>query len=214
MFLQSAWHMSIMIFPEAAMRPISLVIAVLVICRSALGQEDRKPLTPAEAAKKIDQQVTLEMAVKSSGGGRNRYLNSMPDYSAASNFTIFIPQAAMGKFAQAKIENPDEHFYGKTIQVTGTVTLARDKPQIAVTEPGQIKIVDSKSGPPVLKKTHPYKRVGKLSIKADSYRFDERSVRPVVVWIHGGALINGHRERGPSWRGGAAAGHGHAPPLD
>jgi acetyl esterase/lipase len=192
------------------MRPIGLMIAGLVMSHSVAAQDVNRPLTPAEAAKKIDQQVTVEMEVKSSGGGRNRYLNSMPDYSAASNFTIFIPQAAMGKFAQAKIENPDEHFYGKTIQVTGTVTLAREKPQIAVTEPGQIKIIESKSGPPVLKKTHTYKRVGELSIKADSYRFDDRPVRPVVVWIHGGALINGHRESVPSWLTEACRTNGHA----
>lgn len=42
-------------------------------------------------------------------------------------------------------------------------------------------------------KTFTYKTVGKLAIKADVYRTDDDVVRPVVVWIHGGALINGHR---------------------
>lgn len=41
--------------------------------------------------------------------------------------------------------------------------------------------------------THTYKRVGKLEIKADVFRADDKVQRPVVVWIHGGALINGHR---------------------
>jgi len=41
--------------------------------------------------------------------------------------------------------------------------------------------------------TYVYKTVGKLEIKADVYRPDDRVTRPVVVWIHGGALINGHR---------------------
>jgi acetyl esterase/lipase len=47
---------------------------------------------------------------------------------------------------------------------------------------------------------HPYKTVGDLEIKADVHRDnrDERQ-RPVVVWIHGGALINGHRESVPRW---------------
>jgi len=39
-----------------------------------------------------------------------------------------------------------------------------------------------------------YKKVGTLDIKADVHRADDDVVRPVVVWIHGGALINGHRE--------------------
>ena len=41
--------------------------------------------------------------------------------------------------------------------------------------------------------TFVYKTVGELEIKADVHRSDDELVRPVVVWIHGGALINGHR---------------------
>ena len=51
----------------------------------------------------------------------------------------------------------------------------------------------AKSAAPVKVTTHTYKRVGKLAIKADLHRVADASVRPVVVWIHGGALINGHR---------------------
>ena len=42
-------------------------------------------------------------------------------------------------------------------------------------------------------KTFTYKTVGKLAIKADLHRADDDKKRPVVVWIHGGALIMGHR---------------------
>ncbi len=48
--------------------------------------------------------------------------------------------------------------------------------------------------------THVYKRVGSLDIRADVYEPPPRdgepadALRPAVVWIHGGALINGHRE--------------------
>jgi acetyl esterase/lipase len=38
-----------------------------------------------------------------------------------------------------------------------------------------------------------YKTVGDLKIKADVYRSQDTQIRPVVVWIHGGALIGGHR---------------------
>jgi penicillin amidase len=47
--------------------------------------------------------------------------------------------------------------------------------------------------PPFAKKTHTFKTAGKLPIQADVYRHDDRVVRPVVVWIHGGALIMGSR---------------------
>ena len=43
--------------------------------------------------------------------------------------------------------------------------------------------------------TYTYKRVGGLAIQADVLRADDDVVRPVVVWIHGGALILGHREQ-------------------
>ncbi len=42
-------------------------------------------------------------------------------------------------------------------------------------------------------KTYVYKKVGDLEIKADVYQYADQKTRPVVVWIHGGALINGHR---------------------
>ena len=45
--------------------------------------------------------------------------------------------------------------------------------------------------------TYTYKTVGELPIKADVYRLSGDEVRPVIVWIHGGALISGSRN-GPS----------------
>ncbi len=44
------------------------------------------------------------------------------------------------------------------------------------------------------KATHVYKTAGGVAIKADVYRPDDDTLRPVLVWIHGGALIMGHRE--------------------
>jgi acetyl esterase/lipase len=42
-------------------------------------------------------------------------------------------------------------------------------------------------------KTYTYKTVGKVEIKADVYGASGEKARPVVLWIHGGALIMGHR---------------------
>jgi acetyl esterase/lipase len=41
--------------------------------------------------------------------------------------------------------------------------------------------------------TYTYKQVAGLQIKADVHRADDDVIRPVVVWIHGGALIMGNR---------------------
>jgi acetyl esterase/lipase len=62
---------------------------------------------------------------------------------------------------------------------------------------------------PVPKETYTYKRTGDLSIQADVYRTAGQDERPVVVFIHGGALINGHREWVPQWLVGAARGAGY-----
>ena len=82
------------------------------------------------------------MEVKSSGGRDNRYLNSEEDYKDAKNFTIFIAKDDVEKFKKAGIEKPEVHFKGKTIEVSGTVVLQKEKPQIQVKELDQIKIVE------------------------------------------------------------------------
>jgi pimeloyl-ACP methyl ester carboxylesterase len=46
---------------------------------------------------------------------------------------------------------------------------------------------------PVDKKTFTYKTVEQCEIKADVYANDADKTRPAVIWIHGGALIMGHR---------------------
>jgi len=48
------------------------------------------------------------------------------------------------------------------------------------------------------KTTHVYKTVGDVDIHADVYRPADDKIRPVVVWIHGGALIVGSREAAPA----------------
>jgi acetyl esterase/lipase len=51
--------------------------------------------------------------------------------------------------------------------------------------------------PPLPKQTVTFKTVGGLKVQADVYRADDKTARPVVVWIHGGALITGNRKSVP-----------------
>jgi len=53
---------------------------------------------------------------------------------------------------------------------------------------------DSPERPLVAKQTHVYKSVDGCEIRADVYSAAPGEDRPVVVWIHGGALIMGCRE--------------------
>ncbi len=49
------------------------------------------------------------------------------------------------------------------------------------------------AGEALVKRTYTYKTVGDVPVRADVYRPDDDKVRPVVVWLHGGALILGSR---------------------
>src|SRR5262249_39099980 len=51
--------------------------------------------------------------------------------------------------------------------------------------------------PALEKKTYTYKTVGDTKIEADVYRPNDATARPVLVWIHGGALIMGSRSGVP-----------------
>src|SRR3954470_16096145 len=53
------------------------------------------------------------------------------------------------------------------------------------------------NGPAFVKKTYTYKTADGVPVQADCYRPDDAKVRPVVVWIHGGALIVGGRNSVP-----------------
>ena len=124
---------------------LSAVLIVFAFAPLALPDDaPAKPLTPAEAAKKVDQKVTVEMEVKSTGGRSNRYLNSEADYKSADNFTVFIAKEKLPKFKDAKIDDPAEYYKGKTIRVSGTVTVSDDKPRIEVDGPDQIQVVEKK----------------------------------------------------------------------
>jgi acetyl esterase/lipase len=50
------------------------------------------------------------------------------------------------------------------------------------------------------KQTHTYKTVGDTAIQADVYTSQPLAPRPVLLWIHGGALINGSRSQLASFR--------------
>ncbi|MGH9675405.1 MAG: alpha/beta hydrolase [Bryobacteraceae bacterium] len=41
--------------------------------------------------------------------------------------------------------------------------------------------------------THTYRQVGDLALQADVFRAPGDEIRPAILWIHGGALIMGHR---------------------
>src|SRR6185436_15594775 len=106
------------------------------------------PLTPAEAFTKTDQKVTVQMEVIFTVGNTARYLNSDADFRADKNFAVFIPNIALAAFQKAGVEDPGKFYYGKTILVSGTVSVIQNRPQIRVENPAQIKIVNNPAAGP------------------------------------------------------------------
>ncbi len=96
-------------------------------------------LSPAEAAKKPGEKVTVQFTVASTGGTTNLYLNSDKDFRSKANFAVVLP--AKGR-PETWAKATGDTFKDKSIKVTGTVKLNRDNPQIEVTEEGQLEIVE------------------------------------------------------------------------
>ena len=123
------------------MRQLLFLLPLCLISNLVAFAAEVTPISPEEAAKKVNEKVVVEMDVKSTGGRENQYLNSEEDFKSAKNFTIFISKDDLEKFKKAGIESPATHFKGKLIQVTGMVVLDKEKPRIKVDEPDQIKVI-------------------------------------------------------------------------
>ena len=72
------------------------------------------------------------------------FLDSETDYKDEKNMAVVINEEGAARFKKAGIEEPAGHFKGKTIRVTGTVTLFNDRPRIVVSDPAQVTIVEKK----------------------------------------------------------------------
>ncbi|MCS7022959.1 MAG: alkaline phosphatase family protein [Gemmataceae bacterium] len=96
-------------------------------------------LTPQEAGKHVGQRVTVQFVVRSVGGKTNIYLNSTENFRSADNFAVVLtPKAQAGPWAKTTAET----FMNKIIRATGTVRLNRDSPQLEVTDPHDLQIVE------------------------------------------------------------------------
>ncbi len=96
-------------------------------------------LSPADAAKKPGEKVTVQFAVQSVGGKANLYLNSSKDFRAKDNFAVLLPtKAQTGPWAKAGADT----FVGKTIRATGTVAVNKQgSVQLEIAEEKALEIV-------------------------------------------------------------------------
>jgi DNA/RNA endonuclease YhcR with UshA esterase domain len=123
---------------------LALACSVVLLPR-LIAADEGKPIGPAEAAGKVNEQVTVEMEVKAATTrGSVCFLNSEEDFKSPKNFTLFIDKDALAKFKEAKIDDPSVHFKGKLVRVQGKVVLYQNRPEIKLGGPDDIKIVEKK----------------------------------------------------------------------
>jgi hypothetical protein len=125
----------------------SVALFCLALPLVAVDKED-KPLNPAEAIKMVDKQVTVQMVVRSSKNALTKrheiYLDSEEDFRDEKNLAVVVTEDGAAKFKDAGIDDPAEHFRGKTIRVTGTVIRKDDRPRIEIDDPKAIRVIEPK----------------------------------------------------------------------
>src|SRR4051812_31268574 len=99
------------------MRVRLLALAVLAGC---LVAAEPKPLGPAEARKKVGEEITVEMTVKAAKDRLEKrgkiYLDSEAGFKSEKNFAVVITRAGAASLKKAKVTNPAEHFGGNKIR--------------------------------------------------------------------------------------------------
>ena len=101
------------------------------------------PLSPLEAANRVNEQVTVEMLVRATKNCPHCsqiFLDSEEDHHDPNNLAVAVTETGAAGFKGARIDDPATHFKGKVIRVTGIVTLKDNRPQIEVDDPGQIEV--------------------------------------------------------------------------
>ena len=125
--------------------PLLFLAPFLVTGQSADDEKPPKVVTAPDAKSHIDERCTVEMTVRSSKNAaprREYYLDSEEDFHDEKNFAVVISYDHAELFQKAGIDDPAEHYKGKSLRVTGKVIHENDQMRIRVEEPEQIKLVD------------------------------------------------------------------------
>ena len=122
-----------------------LTLAALCLTAWLTNVARAETIAPEDAEDHLGEQVTVKMEVEASKYMRDKgicFLNSMRNHRDPDNFAVVMFSDALEAFAKKGIEDPADHFYGKTIEVSGQVKKYRDQVQIEVDEPDQIEVVE------------------------------------------------------------------------
>lgn len=123
------------------------VLAISMASATAALADEPKVIPAAEAKDHLDKTLTVELTVKSVKNAEKvetYFLDSEEDYKDEKNLAVLIAYEFAPKFKAAGIDDPTEHYKGKTIRVTGKIVKEGPQTRMRVTEPKQITIVEKK----------------------------------------------------------------------
>jgi acetyl esterase len=183
--------------PTLEMHPMrtATVVTVVLIGLMALDApaQDIKPLTPVEAIKKVNEEVTVQMLVKAAKNRLEKrgeiYLDSEESFRDEKNLGIVITKTGAAKFMEAGVNDPAVHFQDKIIRVKGTVIIKEQRPRIEVDDPKDIQIVNQEST-----KTFTYTKTKQADLEIVVHfppGWKETDKRPGIVFFFGGGWENG-----------------------
>jgi DNA/RNA endonuclease YhcR with UshA esterase domain len=111
---------------------VALLAAICTTLAVALAQPN---YPPEEAGKHVGETATVTGRVDGfhQSGKGNIFLNMGGKYPNQA-FTAFIPASSAAQFSQA------QQYEGRTVAVSGKITLYHGKPEIIVTSPSQISL--------------------------------------------------------------------------
>ena len=112
---------------------------------SSFAADEPKPLTPIEARKQIGKEITVKMEVKTAKDRLEKrgeiYLDAEADFKDKNNFAVVITKKGAESLKNAGVNDPVDHFNGKTIRATGVVKEVDGVPRIEVDDAKQIRVV-------------------------------------------------------------------------
>jgi hypothetical protein len=157
-FAQYSWRSAMNRFVSLSLGFLCLIVLLPAVVRAAdesapAMTEEQKDnvIKPEDAKNNVGKEVIVEFVVV---GGRTLedkgigFLNSSTDPNDPDGFTAFITKTGMNKFKdEAKIDDPADHFMNKKIRVSGKIKKYKDKPEIEVKSPDQVKMIEEETKP-------------------------------------------------------------------
>lgn len=164
---------------------VGLVVVGLTFPVALYGQVEKDTIGPDQVSEHVDQEIVVEMDVRSTGRGKAKngeliFLNSQQYYKHKTNFMVIIPGRVQTQFRSRGIK-PTDHFLNKKIEVRGKVQKHRGKYEMVLQDAGQLKIISSTIDP--IPKNLPFQK------KRNSFPWIYLIIGGVVLAVLVGVLI-------------------------